>query len=271
MKYIINNIVQYNSLDGSLFNPEYSVDMITLSRISNELLFLFIQNVRALLSRDEILNELWEKRGLSASNNNLNNHISILRKALLECGCSGIIKTVPKHGFVFDAEIVAIASAKGSGINKKVDIDENIQTTEISKGYNTTNKKWTLAPWLKKIFLLIVAAVAAVVTYTVYEHFRINAVRNEIFRIRECRFYLIDDLTRRMSHDWVVSRVKLIVSNEHIDCEMQANVYYSADRKQDSTGNYMLHDFLSYCPYNSKAPCENYTYTRAEGKYEKNK
>lgn len=62
MEYVINNYVNFNSSDGTLFCQDDSIDMITLNRVSNELLLLFIQNVGVPISRDKLLNELWEKK-----------------------------------------------------------------------------------------------------------------------------------------------------------------------------------------------------------------
>lgn len=61
MEYIINGNVRYNSSDGTLFCPDNNIDMITLTRVTSELLLLLIKNNGAPLSRDTILSELWEK------------------------------------------------------------------------------------------------------------------------------------------------------------------------------------------------------------------
>lgn len=79
MKYIINGDLQYNSVDGTLYLSDHSIDMITLNRVTSELLLLLLNNNSVPLGRNTILNELWLKRGLNASSNNLNNYISILR------------------------------------------------------------------------------------------------------------------------------------------------------------------------------------------------
>lgn len=105
MRYLINSMVVFNPADYTLISNDKSVDMLTLSRISGELLQLFIIHNDAPLSRDAILFELWEKRGLNASSNNLNNYVSMLRKALMQCGCEGLITTIPKHGFIFSADV----------------------------------------------------------------------------------------------------------------------------------------------------------------------
>lgn len=271
MEYKINNTIKYNSLDGTLYSPEHNVDMLTLARISNELLLLFVDNAKVILTRDAILFELWEKRGLSASSNNLNNHVSILRKALAQCGCTGVITTVPKQGFFFDAEIITIKPSEESIPSEHVDSTSEIDTVVTSVNDGIHEKRKSLPIQFVKVILLFLFAITLTVSYFIYDYLRLNAIRTEVLRIKQCRFYLIDDLTRRMQQQMVIDRIEEIVSSEDIDCDLKANVYYSADKKLDSSGNSTLHDFFGYCPFNSKAPCENYIFTRTEEKREKGK
>jgi DNA-binding winged helix-turn-helix (wHTH) protein len=271
MEYKINNVIKYNSLDGTLYSPEHNVDMLTLARISNELMLLFVNNAKVLLTRDAILFELWEKRGLSASSNNLNNHVSILRKALAQCGCAGVITTVPKQGFFFDAEVITIKPREESVPLVPIDSTPEIETV-VATAIDGIHEKQKSHPTLFfKVILLFSSAVTLIALYFIYDYLRLNAIRSEILHIKQCRFYLVDDLTRRMPQQWVTDRIKEIVGSEDIDCDLKANVYYSADKKIDSSGKSTLKDFFSYCPFNSKAPCENYIFTRTEEKREKSK
>ena len=271
MEYKINNTIKYNSLDGTLYSPEHNVDMLTLARISNELLLLFVDNAKVLLTRDAILFELWEKRGLSASSNNLNNHVSILRKALAQCGCTGVITTVPKQGFFFDAEIIAIKTSEEHIPTLLVDNIREVDTVVVPALKVALDKQKSLPTHIVRIILLFSFAITLTFSYFLYDYLRLNAIRSEVMRIKQCRFYLIDDLTRRMPQQSVIDRIQEIVSNEDIDCDLKANVYYSADKKLDSSGNSTLHDFFSYCPFDSKAPCENYIFTGTEEIREKDK
>ena len=264
MEFVINNTAKYNAINGTLFSPENSIDMITLSRISNELLLLFIQNKGVLLNRETILNELWENRGLTASSNNLNNHVSILRKALVECGCNGVIITVPKQGFLFDAQIESVETYNNLilSISEGAEKENSVSEEVVARKKKPT--QYFQSNNLKKTFLYILFIMIPIGAYNLYDYMRVRSIRNEIFRLEQCRFYLIDDLTRRIANDKVIKRIQEIISNEKIKCDTMANVYYSADKIIDSEGDYIFKDLLSYCPYNSKAPCENYFYT---GKY----
>nr|WP_314266586.1 helix-turn-helix domain-containing protein [uncultured Moellerella sp.] len=273
MEYIINGTVKYNSSDGTLFCPDNSIDMITLTHLTSELLLLLMKNNGTPLSRDTILNELWEKRGLSASSNNLNNYVSMLRKALTQCGYPDLITTIPKHGFLFQAEIFAI--------------DENNQTPEISQANYITNSDILfgseklakviqsknkpplgLSWWKIKISMTLFAILVLVLLLSAYDHFRLQSVRTEIFSINKCRVYLTDDITRGMDRDIIIRTIKMISDNQKLKCDNEANIYYFADKKVDSSGHIIMNDLLSYCTYDSKIPCENYYLSKHENEDE---
>ncbi|WP_199063916.1 winged helix-turn-helix domain-containing protein [Serratia sp. ASV30] len=109
MKYTINKMVVYNSSDGTLLSIDDAIGMITLTRVTSELLLLLIKKNNIPINRDTILSELWDKKGLSSSSNNLNNYVSMLRKALAQCGCLDYNTTLPKYGLIFNAEFLIIA------------------------------------------------------------------------------------------------------------------------------------------------------------------
>ncbi|MDW5512084.1 winged helix-turn-helix domain-containing protein [Serratia proteamaculans] len=264
MEYIINNYVSFNSSDGTLFCQDDSIDMITLNRVCNELLLLFIQNVGVPISRDKLLNELWEKKGLSASNNNLNNYVSMLRKALAQCGCPGVISTIPKHGFLFEADIIYIAPSVTS---PAVTEDNQSPSSPLGHGDKGIGTDFFSSKKIKITIFFLVLLTAGVTTY-IHENLRLNSVRSEIFRYQQCRFYLIDDMTRRLDRGKVINRINAIIKDEEINCAIKTNVYFSADKKRNTSGNYVFLELLGYCTYKSKAPCENYIYSRGEGVYE---
>ncbi|WP_145493969.1 winged helix-turn-helix domain-containing protein [Yersinia aleksiciae] len=273
MEYIINGNVRYNSSDGTLFCPDNNIDMITLTRVTSELLLLLIKNNGAPLSRDTILSELWEKRGLTASSNNLNNYVSMLRKALAQCGYPNLIVTIPKHGFLFEAEIVAT----GENNRRPQESQKIAEVTprgapELSLSSAIASSHTTLFSGLLngrlKITILFFSIFVILFSPSIYNYFRLQSLRTEFFNIDQCRFYLMDDTTRRMDNSNTISAIKMIASNENLNCKNKANVYYFADKKTDSAGHVIMTDLLSYCPYDSKAPCENYYLSKHENKDE---
>ncbi|SNY75305.1 DNA-binding winged helix-turn-helix (wHTH) domain-containing protein [Enterobacter sp. CC120223-11] len=265
MEFIINHNVKFSATDNTLLGLDEGSEPIILSRLCGELLCLFVAHNHQPLSRNMLLHELWEKRGLNASSNNLNNYVSMLRKALAHYGHSESISTIPKYGFVFDAEINMLGSESQSntaGVN-------NVNIIGNNAGGKASVRERKYLRYLSGV----IAGVVLVLFYFSPEIQRfasIKMARNEVFRIENCRTFLADDTTRRMDPDKLKSRVQDIVRQENLNCRNNTNLYFYADIKSDADGVAITRQLLSYCPFNSKAPCENYYFTQhgeAEGNH----
>jgi hypothetical protein len=95
-----------------------------------------------------------------------------------------------------------------------------------------------------------------------YGQLRWHSGRIELFTFEQCQIYLADDKTRELVNSQIINRLRSIIAKGKLNCGRKANVYYFADKKQDSSGHMILLDLLSYCPFNSKAPCDTYYLTR---------
>lgn len=80
MIFHINNNVLFNEDECTLAHIDNTTTKIVLLKPSTRLLSLFVRNNNVLLLRDKLLNDVWVEHGLKASNNNLNNYVSGLRK-----------------------------------------------------------------------------------------------------------------------------------------------------------------------------------------------
>ncbi|WP_244941700.1 winged helix-turn-helix domain-containing protein [Serratia inhibens] len=234
--------------------------MITLTRVTNELFLLFINNNHISLRRDDILNELWEKRGLSASSNNLNNYVSMLRKALEQCGLVGLITTIPKHGFIFDADIILVVT-QSKDIKGNQQVVENALSVPIP-AYNKTivePPSRSYSSSLKvKVIALLVTAILMIVSPSVYNYIRLKFIRTEVFSMENCNLYLLDDKIYGAVGQEDINNIKAIAIKAKLNCKVKANVYYFSEEMLDVIGRKFVSKSLSYCPYKNKVPCENY-------------
>src|SRR5436190_19319543 len=71
-------------------------------------LLMFVQNSGRVLSKERMLDEIWE--GSFVEENNLAQNISILRRVLGETADIKFIETVPKYGYRFVTEVANEAS-----------------------------------------------------------------------------------------------------------------------------------------------------------------
>lgn len=126
MYFILNKSIKYapdiNEL--SIINEQQS--SIVLSKPANRLLFVLIKNVNVVVSRGDLLKNVWEDYGYTPSNNNLYMAISELRKAFSSLGSeTDFLTTVPKIGL----KLVAIIDI----LDNSNHIDENleVETSEV--------------------------------------------------------------------------------------------------------------------------------------------
>lgn len=103
----INKIKSVIIGDGLVFKPHKNTlkdltsgEMATLNNVASQLLLYLLQNGKEISSRDEILLNVFQHNGARATDANLNQHISFLRKAITSTGHPAeFIITVPRMGF----------------------------------------------------------------------------------------------------------------------------------------------------------------------------
>lgn len=105
MKYLIDNIFEFDDKSGVLENRNSGASVV-LSTTAIRILSYLLKNQGVVLSRDEFFETVWDAYGQEASNNSLNQYLSILRKAFRNVGLDHeIIITVPKQGFLIRADV----------------------------------------------------------------------------------------------------------------------------------------------------------------------
>ncbi|MFK3637797.1 transcriptional regulator [Serratia nevei] len=112
MKYVINNNIKYHEDRSELESLKDAAPPVVLTATLNRLLSALIRNNNQVLSRDTLLTQVWEGHGQVASGNNLNNAISMLRKAFSSLGEEEIIVTLPRQGFMFSAVELGTADSQ---------------------------------------------------------------------------------------------------------------------------------------------------------------
>ncbi|MGU3412592.1 transcriptional regulator [Enterobacteriaceae bacterium C23F] len=107
MLYLISGVVIYDTQNGTLRLTDQPVaDSVTLTTIANKILYHLVLHHGELVTRDTLFDEIWEKEGIAASSNTLNQYISLLRKMFVNfLGEKDVIVTVPRSGYYFSKEI----------------------------------------------------------------------------------------------------------------------------------------------------------------------
>ncbi|EHG6155476.1 winged helix-turn-helix domain-containing protein [Escherichia fergusonii] len=95
MRYNINARFIYDATDGTLTLPQSTEPDCQLSVTSSALLNFFLHHTD-IVSREEVLKKVWDDNGLTSSNSNLNQYLSMLRKTFRHYGIDNIIITVAR-------------------------------------------------------------------------------------------------------------------------------------------------------------------------------
>lgn len=127
MIYIIDDQVTYNSDDCTLSHLP-TQETLSLSISSGRLFEQLLNSQGEILARETLLTEVWDKYGLRGSNSNLNQYLSILRRALAAYGCENLIITIPKIGIRLNTDIKIERKPSPAGVV------EAFQTDEMSEG-----------------------------------------------------------------------------------------------------------------------------------------
>lgn len=92
MIFIINNDIEYNT-KACMLTHFPTNDSLSLSISSGRLLEMLLTSEGRILPREVILHAVWDKYGLTGSNNNLNQYLSLIWRALAGFDCPSFIVT----------------------------------------------------------------------------------------------------------------------------------------------------------------------------------
>ncbi|HGM5493184.1 TPA: transcriptional regulator [Serratia fonticola] len=185
MRFIINKTVLFDEEQGTLEKVDTSYEIKKLSLTEIRLIRVFVEQPNVVISRDSLLIDVWEKHDLTASVNNLNNYMSMIRRKLALLGLHEVIITIPKAGFSLTVDSVDILP----DINKLVNNGINHNEAEI----NHSQKNVTARPPLNKInfnYKLIVYASALILLTAYLSHFlHLHAEKSGLLNKNDMVFY----------------------------------------------------------------------------------
>jgi len=154
MVYLIGSLIKYRSDDGVMWLAADENSAITLTVTMNRMLWFILSRQGQVVSRDEILDSVWDAHGLISSNNTLNKYISEIRKKFVLFGLEDeCITTVPKIGFIFNSEI----DVQVLPDDNNIDPDENKTPVSppITEITNQRGKRQFYVPLLLALSLII--------------------------------------------------------------------------------------------------------------------
>jgi DNA-binding winged helix-turn-helix (wHTH) protein len=257
MKYIIDAGITYNSRDCTLNHIETG-DQVQLSITSGRLLEKFLSSQGSVLAREILLEEVWDAYGLQGSNNNLNQYISILRRAFASWGCENLIITIPKVGFRLNSDIRITG--------EKIDDVSSEDTTEIAESAikPEPGKLRGLLSYSKPFLLLSVLVVcvsAGIAFMFISQDFTSKEIKPVSIMLPDgCEVVFLKQSTKT-EQQLLLKQAAGIVSENGMVCDSHTRIYF-VNYTSFSIKN-LGRTLAAYCKLDNKrriVSCDNFYY-----------
>lgn len=258
--YILEGCIYFDEQAMALSINGEQENTIILPAPSARLLSELIKTNGTMVTREELLVRVWEDYGYRASNSNLNNYLSILRRSLTSLLPQTIlITTLPKKGIVFQANIEECSvnthqnePAESTAI---IEYEEPEPTPEPESEPETGA---ALLPKWRKITpkIVLFASIGLLFSAAIWSFFPTSLpVMSErhLFTLSQCRFYLIQDTP--LSQNEVLSIMDKY--NISLNCDSYPRDVFVTH--YDETGKRRVMTFFAWCQRD-----DNGKYTRCE-------
>ncbi|HIF6626342.1 phosphate regulon transcriptional regulatory protein PhoB [Acinetobacter baumannii] len=242
MIFIINEDILFNEDEGTLSHIDNASNKIALLKPTSRLLSLFVRNNEKLLLRERLLNDVWVEHGLKASNNNLNNYVSSLRKSLAQFGIEDIIVTYPRQGFKFSAASIQNTNMNEEEIIVYGDNEQNIASAP------PVRQPLEFRHALQRLIMIAAACLVPFAAIVLYQ----NSTRISIYPLgneQHCQIY-----TMRLGSGELRS-IKQAIRQAGFNCQYPADVYYYDNIRSEGAEN--NEQWITYCPRAGNSPCIN--------------
>ncbi|WP_161969181.1 winged helix-turn-helix domain-containing protein [Entomohabitans teleogrylli] len=209
---------------------------------SARLLSELIKTNGTMVTREELLTRVWEDHGYRASNSNLNNYLSILRRNLTALlPESVLITTLPKQGIIFQASVEEISTDETA--------DSAGEETRVPPAPAARRKIARLAALCATGGALLVGALWLVLSPAPQE-----LPARQTFTQAQCRFYLMQDTP--LSREDVIATLEKF--NITLNCDTHARDVFFTTYDEPWKRRHMA--FLAWCQRGEQGKytrCEN--------------
>lgn len=246
MLFILNKRIKYNEHEGTLQDTNDASNSVLLAKPACRLLSIFVRNNENLIYRKQLLDEVWGDFGLKATDSNLNNYISGLRKTLAGFNEIDMIITYPRKGFKFSAssivrqpigtEFMAVNPASKPSYDRMS--DTAIFTNKV------TNYLRFLK--LKKITSFHIVAISlSTLCFFTFKYTQSPLIK--IGNYKNCNIYT-------KGNGGSKSKEIRDVIKKYFTCDDKANIYYYFNIS--GKGREADMPMFTYCPLDISSPCE---------------
>lgn len=220
MVFVIDNRVFYRSEDGAIWPSGDEGSTVILTLTMSRLLTCLLEKHGQVLTRNELLDSVWDAHGLRSSSHTLNKYISELRKHFVQFGITEeCITTVPRVGFMFNSDIDVRNVAEFTFAYDSPKENENPQVTMIASRTVLAGKHKIFHYTLASIILLISATlVVSAIDISSRDLSKVKDIKTHfLFNYDTCPVYTVQSNSASLSDQKKELFLDLAKSNQ-IQC-----------------------------------------------------
>lgn len=272
MRYNINASLIYDATDGTLTLPGSNEPDSQLSITASALLYYFLCHT-GVISRNEVLKKVWDDNGLTSSNSNLNQYLSMLRKTFRHYDIDNIIVTVSRGMLQLNPELTidlmdaapAIPPATTTAaaeVNHVPDAQPPLQPgaplAETQKTPPPCHRRGTCW-YLAGVCLLVIALLLVISAFV--GHAPPRPITLTQMRHSQCELLASDEMLRSVSGTAYGANFDEVRQRLKLECKPgERFVFFYGDRLET---NGLGRVFLAHCAMHEDNPfsyCDNYFY-----------
>lgn len=200
--YIINEIVEFHPVDGTLRDLSNPDRVVVLNSPAGRCLLLLIERAGAIVTQQECMDIVWQKRGMLVSPNTYYQNISVLRKGLKKIGFnSDPIVTIPRIGLTLSSETTITIKEVPWQTS-----DDEVYDTALSDAESVPQAEPTVQPviaayspkrlrwWTKALFLVLLFTGAGMINHSFSRETLFIDGYYFAGTVGECRVYLTNSI-----------------------------------------------------------------------------
>ncbi|MEX3021726.1 transcriptional regulator [Kluyvera sp. STS39-E] len=262
MRYNINARFIYDATDGTLTLPQSDEPDSQLSITASALLYFFLRNT-GIISRDEVLKKVWDDNGLTSSNSNLNQYLSMLRKTFRHYGIDNIIVTVSRGYLQLNPEVIieALDESPAAPLPLPKPLADEAQPVAVEEApiEPRTAHAHGMCWYMAGAALLVISLLLVVFSWVGVSESRPIALSQ--ISHSQCELLASDEMLRSVSANEYGKNFDEVRRRLNVTCKPgERFLFFYGDRLET---NGLGRVFLAHCAMHEDNPfsyCDNYFY-----------
>lgn len=251
MNYNIDDIVLFNADLNTLTQTE-THESISLTLSQSVLLELMLKSKSEILSRDSIIDTLWQSHGINSSGHTLNQYISLLRRLFAQFGLNDLIITIPRVGVRLNPDVRVSECTQDTG--------PAVTTEAFELTHPSASGVRTAYPLRRYMISLLLCLIAGLVPVLYFYHADSNKQSLNVVTYDGCQIGLLGHFTPADSK-FIYGQVREIMVENKLVCGKDRTLYFGFNKS--NAGPDLGRTFLAFCIRGDNKrliSCDNYYY-----------